>query len=269
MPRKKKLDSVSISELPPNSTFELMPELSPNSTFELMSKSSPNSTVELMFESPFKLNPISSNINSNNVDDDIIDNKLSRDDLIPKHPCRENLYRKLFGLLDKYKESYSYCEDDLQKFALNIERGIFNYAVSNSSSKDWDYMFKYYYINKAVTIYTNLNPDSYLKNTELIHGFFKKEFTEFELAYFDSEKLFPSRYYELIEIYRDKSKPYVKQEATNDGAHFCGKCKTYKTTYYQLQTRSAKIIGWKSTLLITSWLCYWENSCSPSLILRC
>jgi DNA-directed RNA polymerase subunit M/transcription elongation factor TFIIS len=121
----------------------------------------------------------------------------------------------------------------------------------------------------AVRIYTNLNPDSYIKNTELIHRFFKKEFTEFELAYFDAEKLFPSRYYELMEMYSDKSKFYVKQEPTNDGAHFCGKCKTYKTTYYQLQTRSAKIIGWKSALLITSWLCYWKNSCSPSLILKC
>lgn len=199
-----------------------------------------------------------------------IDNKLSRDNSIPKHPCRENLYKKLYKLLtNNNKDPYFYSPDDLQKFALNLERGIFNYTVSNCKSKDWDYMFKHYYINKAVRIYNNLNPDGYIKNTELIHRFFRKEFTEFELAHFDSEKIFPSRYYELAETYKDKSKPYVKQEATNDGAHFCGKCKTYKTTYYQLQTRSAKLIGWKSTLLITSWLCYWENSCSPRLILKC
>ena len=195
---------------------------------------------------------------------------LQRDNLISKHPYRQNVYKKLFELLNtNNKEPYNYSLDDIQKFALNIERGIFNYAVSNSSSKEWDFIFKHYYTTKAVRIYTNLNPDSYIKNTELIHRFFRKEFTEFELAYFDSEKLFPSRYYELMEMYKDKSKPYVKPEVTNDGAHFCGKCKTYKTTYYQLQTRSAKIIGWKSTLLITSWLCYWKNSCSPSLILRC
>ena len=92
----------------------------------------------------------------------------------------------------------------------------------------------------------------------------------FELAFFDSEKLFPSRYYEIIKEYEAQKPKFSKPvEPTNDGAHFCGKCKTHKTTYYQLQTRSAKLIGWKSTLLITSWLCYWENSCSPSLILRC
>jgi DNA-directed RNA polymerase subunit M/transcription elongation factor TFIIS len=195
---------------------------------------------------------------------------LSRDNLIPKHPNRENVYKKLFDLLEKYNiEPYLFTQDDIQKFALNLERGIFNYAVSYSSTREWDFMFKNIYTSKALRIYTNLNPDNSLKNTELIHRFFRKEFTEFEVAHFDSEKLFPSRYYELMEMYRDKSKPYVKPEVTNDGAHFCGKCKTHKTTYYQLQTRSAKIIGWKSTLLITSWLCYWKNSCSPSLILMC
>jgi DNA-directed RNA polymerase subunit M/transcription elongation factor TFIIS len=165
---------------------------------------------------------------------------LSRDNLIPKHPTRENVYKKLFDLLDKYNTTpYSFTQDDLQKFSLNLERGIFNYSVSYSSSRDWDFMFKHIYTSKAVRIYTNLNPYNSLKNTELIHRFFRKEFTEFELAHFDSEKLFPSQYYELMEMYRDKTNPFVKQEATNDGAHFCGKCKTNKTTYYQLQTRSA------------------------------
>ena len=243
MPRKKKIESIVVQKVLP----ELLPELLPESL--------PESLLESQIQ-------LSSNSND-------IDNTLSRDTLIPKHPCRENLYKKLFELLTKYnKDPYFYSQDDLQKFSLNLERGIFNYAVTNCTTRDWDYVFKHFYISKAVRIYTNLNSDSYIKNIDLINRLFKKEFTEFELAYFDSEEIFPSRYYELIERYRE-TKTYVKQEATNDGAHFCGRCKTYKTTYYQLQTRSAKIIGWKSTLLITSWLCYWENSCSPSLILKC
>lgn len=166
--------------------------------------------------------------------------KLSRDNLISKHPYRESIYKKFFELLTKHnQEPYSYSPDDIQKFALNIERGIFNYAVSKASSKEWDFMFKHYYTNNAVRLYSNINPESYIKNTELIHRLFRKEFTEFELAFFDSEKIFPSKYHELLEKYGEKSKTYVKPEATNDGAHFCGKCKTYKTSYYQLQTRSA------------------------------
>lgn len=166
---------------------------------------------------------------------------LSRDNLIPKHPYRENVYNKLFALLLKHnQEPYSYSQDDIQKFALNIERGIFNYAVSNSSSSEWDFMFKQTYTSKAVRIYTNINPESYLKNTELIHRFFRKEFTEFELAKFESEQLFPSRYYELLAQYgTDVSKEVNKPDENIQGMFRCGKCKTYKTSYYQMQTRSA------------------------------
>jgi transcription elongation factor S-II len=166
--------------------------------------------------------------------------QLSRDSYIPKHPYRENIYNKLFELLTKYNaEPYSYSPDDIQKFALNIERGIFNYAVGNASSREWDFMFKHYYTSKAVRIYTNLNPDSYIKNTELIHRLFRKEFTEFELAKFESEQLFPSRYYELLEKYGDKKIEVNKPDPDVQGMFRCGKCKTYKTSYYQMQTRSA------------------------------
>lgn len=178
--------------------------------------------------------PVTSSVSDN------IETKLTRDNFIPKHPYRENIYKKLFELLTKHNvEPYSYSPDEIQKFSLNLERGIFNYAVSNCSSKEWDFMFKHHYTSKAVRLYTNLNPESYIKNTELIHRFFKKEFTEFELAYFDSEKLFPSRYYELLEKYGEKKIEVNKPDVDIQGMFRCGKCKTYKTSYYQLQTRSA------------------------------
>lgn len=167
--------------------------------------------------------------------------ELSRDNLIPKHPCRENVYKKIFELLMRHNKSpYLFTSDEIQKFALNIERGIFNHTVSSSSSQNWDYMFKFIYINKAVRIYTNLDPDNYLKNTELIHRLFRREFTEFELATFDSEKLFPSKYYSIIDKYVDKKEVEISKIDENiKGMFKCGRCKTYKTSYYQLQTRSA------------------------------
>ena len=194
--------------------------------------------------------------------------EINYDNLIPKHPSRENVYKKILQILtENNKAPYDFKLSEIQKFALNLERGIFNYAISFANRKEWDHVFKYYYISKAVRITSNINPNCYLKNTELIHRLFNKEFKEFDICTFNSEQLFPSRYYEIISLYEEQLPKYAeKVEPTNDGAHYCGKCKTHKTTYYQLQTRSAKIIGWKSTLLITSWLCYWQNSCSPSLI---
>jgi DNA-directed RNA polymerase subunit M/transcription elongation factor TFIIS len=196
--------------------------------------------------------------------DSKIDAVLKYDDLIPKHPFRESIYKKFYTLLIENKGEYNYTEDDLQKFALNIERGIFNDSLYGANS--WDNKVKSKYTAIAVRIFSNLNPKSYLKNVNLIHRLFTKEFTEFELIKLDSEHIFPERYHEIMKEYiASQPKVSVKEEPTNDGMFKCGKCKTYKTSYYQMQTRSAKIIGWKSTLLITSWLCYWENSCSPSL----
>ena len=62
--------------------------------------------------------------------------------------------------------------------------------------------------------------------------------------------------------YIESQPKYAKKEEEEDGMHRCTKCKTYKTTYYQLQTRSAKF-GYKSKLLKTYWLCFWENSIIP------
>jgi hypothetical protein len=111
------------------------------------------------------------NENDNDNDNDKI--KLLRDNLVPKHPHREHVYNKIYELLINFnKEPYSYSLDDIQKFALNIERGIFNYAVSNSLTKEWNYMFKHAYNCKAIRLYINLNPNSYIKNKDLINRLF-------------------------------------------------------------------------------------------------
>ncbi len=160
------------------------------------------------------------------------------DACIPKHPYRENVYKKFLTLLTNHNKNYNL--NDIQKMALNIERGIFNYTVKKSSSSKWDFMFKHIYTNKTITIYTHLNPDSYIKNVELIDRLFKKEFNEFELIELDNKQLFPTKYYQLLNKY---SKPSDIQEIPiedrPDGILKCGRCKSYKTEYNEKQTRSA------------------------------
>lgn len=178
-------------------------------------------------------------INNTNDTDNLQINHY--DKFIPIHPFRESIYHKFLKLLEKNNiEPYNFSKIELQKFALNIERGIFNYTINQCSIKEWNYMFKYIYTTKAVKIYSNLNTDNYIKNTELIHRLFTREFTEFDLAYFTSEQIFPSKYNNNMKLYNETlNKIAPKKEITNDGVHFCRKCRTYKTTYYQLQTRSA------------------------------
>jgi hypothetical protein len=189
---------------------------------------------------------------------------------ISRHPSRERVYNKFFTLLQLHS---SLDINKLQAIALNIEKSIFNYTLLSTKSNDWNILFQNIYIGYCVKVYSNLNPDSIVKNTNLIKRLFNNEFNEYDIINFTPEEIFPERYNEIVEFIaanRPKEAPKLKLEDMPDGAFRCNKCKSWKTEYIEVQTRSAKYIGWKSTLLITSWLCYWENSCSPSyFILKC
>lgn len=157
----------------------------------------------------------------------------------PIHPTRKNMYKKLYDLLLRYNKDfkYNYPDYEIQKSALNIEKGIFNYTLEKNSTITWSIHFKEMYMNNFVRVYSNLNIDSYIKNYNLIHRLFQKEFLPQELPYLKSDRLFPEKYNKNIEhIILEE---HITPKEIEDGYHRCGKCKTYKTTYYQLQTRSA------------------------------
>jgi DNA-directed RNA polymerase subunit M/transcription elongation factor TFIIS len=128
--------------------------------------------------------------------------------------------------------------------ALNIERGIFNYALGLYSKKrlneTWNDVFKFIYVNRCVIIYDNLNPKGRIQNTGLLEKLLSKEFGEFELCKLSPQEIFPERHKYLLEthcpdMFRDVPKPLERP----DGLFKCGKCKSYKTEYAERQTRSA------------------------------
>lgn len=171
---------------------------------------------------------------------------------LPNHPSRINVYKKFNDLIDKYANNeyakdieFKYTPDDIKKMAINLERGIFNYAISFYTSKKpnatWNDEFKWIYIDRAVHIYSNLNPSSSIKNKNLLYRLLTKEFNEFNISLFTSEQLFPEKWKELTNTYcKDLNLPLqIKLEDRADGILKCGKCKSYKTEYSERQTRSS------------------------------
>lgn len=165
---------------------------------------------------------------------------------IPNHPQRKKVYEKFSNLLLLHvdKKDYHYTDEDIQKIALNIERGIFNRALSlyfkRSPRETWNNVFNNIYINKCVIIYNNLNPNGNIQNTGLLERLLQKEFNEFELCFFPPDKLFPEKYKALMKMHcpNINNDAPVKLEQP-DGLFKCGKCKSYKTEYNERQTRSA------------------------------
>lgn len=125
------------------------------------------------------------------------------------------------------------------KYARNIEKGIFNFAVGLAKKKNivrkWDNkVFVMLYISRLKMIITNIKDDN-VKNMILNNNISIKE-----LSNITHQELNPEKWKKLIEqkIKRDKSLTSVNLSAATDEFK-CYKCKKRKCTYYQLQTRSA------------------------------
>ncbi len=127
----------------------------------------------------------------------------------------------------------------------NLERAVYNWAIEKSTEKKivkkWtNESFVQLYVDRCRTVYMNINPDSYVKNPDLISRLKNKAIRAQEIPYLSHQELHPSRWDKMVadKIKRDKNKYEIDMEAATDEFK-CFKCKKRKCTYYELQTRSA------------------------------
>jgi transcription elongation factor S-II len=165
------------------------------------------------------------------------------DEFIPDHEYRKKIYEKFLELFKKQaiNKNKSFSDREIQKMALNIERGIFNYVIDKSPNiNNWNEKFQYKYKNRVLSIYSNLNPDNYVNNKNLIDKLFNKEINEFKLCYLDAKDMYPEKWESIYKEYEKELNDQLNENnKVQEGMFMCGKCKSRKTTYYQLQTRSA------------------------------
>ncbi len=140
---------------------------------------------------------------------------------------RENVIKKLDIIINN------------QKISENLEKGIYNYSLSICEEKKllkkWsNESFVSLYIQKLRTLMINL------KNKPLLDKLLSKTMKAHEFVYMSHQELRPELWASLLEEKRikDENKYTPKIEASTDN-FMCGKCKSKKCTYYQLQTRSA------------------------------
>lgn len=142
---------------------------------------------------------------------------------------RENIRTKLNQILNNNDNTIT----------INLEKGIFNYAIKEANNrkivKKWENRaFLQIYTDKLRTVYMNL------KNTDLLQQIKNAEISAQSIAFMTHQELNPERWKTLIDqkIKRDASKFTTNIQASTD-MFTCKKCKSKRTTYYELQTRSA------------------------------
>lgn len=132
-----------------------------------------------------------------------------------------------------------------EKISRNIEKGIYNYTIEVAKQKNigrfWENpVFKNLYMNKLISIYSNLKKNSYIGNENLLKRIKKKEIKAQKLATMSVYDIYPENWALLLDqkAKRDKLKYEMKQEAMTD-AFKCRKCGSRDCSYYEVQTRSA------------------------------
>jgi DNA-directed RNA polymerase subunit M/transcription elongation factor TFIIS len=147
----------------------------------------------------------------------------------------------------------------IQFIGENIEKGIFNYTIKEAGSrqiiKKWyNTLFCEIYAARLKTVLINLKQNKVLLN-QLKTG----EITPIAFAMMTHQEMNPEQWKPIIDrkIKRDRLKFTNNVEASTD-MYTCGRCKSKKCTYYEMQTRSADE---PTTVFVTCLNCgkNWKN----------
>jgi len=131
------------------------------------------------------------------------------------------------------------CEFKKQHQVKNIEISIYNYALqeadNNNTLKQWDNpFFVMLYIDRMRSVFYNL------ENTDLIDRVNSKAIHSHEIGAMSHQEMNMERWKDLLEQKRKRDKQKTQSNANVEEGEFeCKKCGSKKTTYYQMQTRSA------------------------------
>ena len=151
------------------------------------------------------------------------------------HTMRKYVCQKMSTLLNVHADD---------KLCLNLEKCIFNWAVRmtriSGDQPSWENpIFKYRYKTKFLNLQFNLRYPSNNLKQRLVNG----EVDVTDVVYMNPVELNPTGPYALVKEklrVEDLHKYALNNENENyEGMFKCGKCKSRKTTYYQMQTRSA------------------------------
>lgn len=147
---------------------------------------------------------------------------------------RKFIVGKLQGDL---KLSLEICED--------LEKSLFNKTVriavkSPCISCTWkDDKFRHTYKQNWVCLKAMLYND---KNPKLIKDIINNDISPKQVAHLSPEQAWPDGPWgQMVKVVKEKSAKRVGHNLPDDykGLFKCGRCKSWRTTYYQMQTRSA------------------------------
>lgn len=128
--------------------------------------------------------------------------------------------------------------------ARDFEIGAFNWTLKKADEFKipcaWtNARFTQLYSSKVRSMLSNLDPNSYVKNTRLLDRVNEGEFKPHEIATMQPDHVFPERWRHVVEmkVRRDEYICNARPAAMTDQFR-CSRCKKRECSYMELQTRS-------------------------------
>lgn len=160
---------------------------------------------------------------------------------IPNDTSKEAKYRNHVFTLCKDRFGKIFTKSEL----LQLEKSIFASALVDANKKFVlrtfeNGLFIICYMNAARRIISNLDPNSYVKNTQLIEKIKNKNIDIDILSQMTTMDYAPHMYADMRErqLQREQQQLDGNKSMATD-LFKCGRCKKRETTFYELQTRSA------------------------------
>lgn len=130
------------------------------------------------------------------------------------------------------------------KVVKDLEIGIYNWTVKNAEHyklvKNWkNPKFVTLYRDKAMSVISNVDKDSYIQNMRLLDRLKEHEFLPHEIPFMEPENVFPEKWKDLLDEKMKHDVVFEEKPEAMTNQFRCGKCKKRDCIYREKQVRSA------------------------------
>ena len=171
----------------------------------------------------------------NKVDTSGLDEDISIDSAPETNKLRILCISNLKFLENKF------TKDDICLLEKGIFEAAFNYALKNHVARSWkSAIFIEIYREIVKTIFSNIHPDSPVKNGRLLTRVIDGEFPLYAIPTMNAYDMFPEKWFDLRDKQLQREQKILEGNKSRATDQFkCRRCLKRECTYYELQTRSA------------------------------
>jgi len=134
-----------------------------------------------------------------------------------------------------------FSKEDICLLEKAIFETAFNYALKNHVARSWkSAIFVEIYREIVKTVFSNIHPDSPVKNVRLLSRAATGEFPLHTIPSMSAYEMFPEKWFELRDKQLQREQKILEGNKSRATDQFkCRRCLKRECTYYELQTRSA------------------------------